>query len=109
MRFRLSGGLVAERSRKDDLCVLSRLERELMNVESQGIKKVFVEDVREELEYGFWVDFCVFDYVSNRNTTNWGCPCWRNIGTIEQRNVSDTRRPLQSDFHLLQIQREPFL
>lgn len=59
LRVRLSGLLIAEGGREDDLGILSRFERQLVDARGQHVEEIFVEYRGEELEDGLGGDFGV--------------------------------------------------
>jgi hypothetical protein len=60
LRLRMSGRLVAEGGREDDLGVFAGFERQFVNVVSKKVEEIFLYNESEELVYCFWVDldFC---------------------------------------------------
>lgn len=60
----MTGGLVAESGREDDLCVFTGFEGQLVYVDCECVEQIVAQDSREELEYEFGVDFCVCTAVS---------------------------------------------
>jgi hypothetical protein len=52
-----TGGLVAEGSREDNLGVLARFERKLVDVGSEGIEEVILDYEAQQLKHLCWIDF----------------------------------------------------